>query len=105
MEQDFSLPQINYKECLLLLAFKKERNQRQASQAIFYRLGKELHMGRDILPLTKFLVENGYLERTNPSAPKVSGYKHKTTTKGLQAIDSYFYQLNSISESEPRFGF
>lgn len=105
MGQDSSLPEINYKECLLLLAFKTERNLRQGSQAIAYKSGKELHMGRDILPLTKLLIEHGYLERTNPEAPKVSGYKHKTTSKGLEAIKNYFYRLNSISDPEPGFGF
>ncbi len=105
MEPNFSRSKITYKECLLLLAYKSERNQRQAGHAILYRLGKELHMGRDILPLTKILIKHGYLERTNPNAPKVSGYRHKTTAKGIEAIDEYLYRLNSISEPEPGFGF
>lgn len=96
---------ITYNECLLLLAFKKERNLRQASQAIEYCVGKELHMGRHILPSSKLLVQRGFLERTNPDSPKVCGHMHKTTTKGLEAITNYFERLNSISNPKPEYGF
>jgi hypothetical protein len=89
----------------LLLAYKAERNKSQAHKAIAYGLGKELHMGRDILPLTQELIDLGLVKRTNPNAPAVSGHKHVTTTDGCQAIENYFNSLESISHPNPRFGF
>ena len=96
---------LKYKHVLLLLAYKSERNKSQAHKAIAYGLGTELHMGRDILPLTQELIDLGLVRRTNPTAPAVSGHKHVTTADGCQEIENYFNSLESISEPNPRFGF
>lgn len=96
---------LNQKQILLLLAYKLERSKSQAHKAIAYQFGKELHMGRDILPLTQELIELGLVVRTNPNAPAVKGHKHLTTTEGCKEIENYVNSLESISEPNPRFGF
>lgn len=93
------------KHIYLLLAYKMERSKSQAHKAIAYQFGRELHMGRDILPLTQELIELGLVIRTNPNAPAVKGHKHLTTTEGCQEIENYINSLQSIAQPNPRFGF
>jgi len=89
----------------LLLAYMRERSKSQAQKAIGYRLGKEPHMGRHILPLTQELIDYGFIERTNPDSPSVKGHKHVITSRGREVVKEYFDLLKSISEAEPKFGF
>lgn len=96
---------LNQKHILLLLAYKIERSKSQAHKAIAYQFGKELHMGRDVLPLTQELIELGLVERTNPNAPAVRGHKHVTTADGCKEIEAFFNSLESISRPNPKFGF
>ena len=93
------------KHILLLLAYAPERSKVQAQRIIDYRLGKELHMGRHILPLTQELIDLGLIERTNPGSPSVKGHKHVTTSRGHEVVNEYFDLLKSISEAEPQFGY
>lgn len=98
-------PTKKYKKILLLLAYKSERSKSQAFKAIAYQLGTELHMGRDILPLTQELINQGLVLRTNPEAPSVKGHMHITTVEGCKEIEAYFNALESISQPNPKFGF
>ena len=96
---------LSYKHTLLLIAYKSERNHSQAQKAIEYELNEKMSMGRHILPYTRNLVEWGLVERTNPEAPRVCGYRHKTTNKGIEEIEAYLEKLDSISKPKPKFGF
>jgi hypothetical protein len=52
----------DYEEFLLLLAYRPGRNKIQAQKAIEYTTGKQLHMGRHILPSTQILCDQGLIE-------------------------------------------
>ena len=81
----------------LLLAFCNHLNLSEAQNLLDDQLYKRYHLGRKIIPYTQELLDWGFLERTNPGAPRVSGYMHLTTPKGREAIDQWFETLKSVS--------
>jgi hypothetical protein len=85
--------EFSFEMYLLLIAYTNGRNKTQVQDAIA-EYCKPLSMGRHIIPLTAYLLEQEWIETIDS---KEKGHFSKTTEMGLKVMSSYEKRLESIA--------